>query len=240
MTIIDNTEIDRAKNKKKENRTLKVELIIMSYLPLFFILFCKYFDIKKNCLFIQAVRKLFVSTENITINTAESSFLWTIVLETVCCLWMIASGVFIIAFDRISHMKYTSQGEILACVSDISDSSPSFFMTYVAPMVMDDLDSPNGLLAFAAFMVIIIMLMWKTNLYYQNPIITILGFKIYSFKFEETKSEFKDVECIAISKEKLCTGKPIKRQWIADNVFIIKNELGYKMKGDNEDGWSRD
>lgn len=110
-------------------------------------------------------------------------------------------------------------------IQKISESGVTFFMTYVLPMAMDDLNTIKGLSVFVVLMVMLFVLMWKTNLYYQNPILTILGYEVFSFKFETTQvEEFKNVECIGITRGKVREKHSIKRQRISDNVFLVYEE----------------
>lgn len=97
-------------------------------------------------------------------------------------------------------------------------------MTYVLPMVMDDIGTLKNFSIFVFLMVMLCILMWKTNLYYQNPILTILGYEIVSFQFEHTElSQFQgDRTCIGITRHtKVKDGMYIRRQYISDNVFLI-------------------
>ena len=73
----------------------------------------------------------------------------------------------------------------------------------------------------------VIILMWRTNLYYQNPVLTILGYT--SFSFEMGKSDDKRLEgkeCIGITKNKINGSGVIKYQRIADNVFVVYDKNG--------------
>ncbi len=99
-------------------------------------------------------------------------------------------------------------------------------MTYVLPMAMDDLDTWKGLIVFGILMVMLFALMWKTNLYYQNPVLTVLGYEVFSFKFETTQlTEYSGKECIGITRGTVSVGHSIKRQKISDNVFLIYEDI---------------
>ena len=102
------------------------------------------------------------------------------------------------------------------------DSGVTFFMTYVLPMAMDDLDTWKGLVVFGILMAMLFSLMWKTNLYYQNPVLTVLGYEVFSFEFETTQlTEYNGKECIGITRGTINVGHSIKRQKISDNVFLV-------------------
>ena len=102
----------------------------------------------------------------------------------------------------------------------------TFFMTYVLPMAMDDLDTWKGLIVFGILMTILFSLMWKTNLYYQNPVLTVLGYEVFSFKFETTQlAEYSGKECIGITRGMVSVAHSIKRQKISDNVFLVYEDV---------------
>lgn len=91
---------------------------------------------------------------------------------------------------------------------------------------MDDLDKPRGFIVFVILMVMLFALMWKTNLYYQNPVLTILGYEIFSFEFETTQLvEYREKECIGITRGKVEVGHNIKRQIISDNVLLVYEDI---------------
>lgn len=54
-------------------------------------------------------------------------------------------------------------------------------------MTMEDLDTWKGFFVFGILMIMLFALMWKTNLFYQNPVLTLLGYEVFSFKFETTQ-----------------------------------------------------
>lgn len=136
---------------------------------------------------------------------------------------------------RISHSKpwiriwgllmngnFSSQGEALTEIEKMPDSGVTFFVTYVLPMAMDNLNTIKGLVVFVILMGMLFVLMWKTNLYYQNPILTILGYDVFSFQFETTQlEEYRGKACIGITRGAIKKDKSIKRQKISDNVFLV-------------------
>lgn len=114
----------------------------------------------------------------------------------------------------------------LLILRKFKNSGVTFFMTYVLPMAMDDLDTLQGFIVFAILMAMLFALMWKTNLYYQNPVLTILGYEIFSFEFETTQlAQYEEKKCIGITRGNVEEGDNIKRQIISDNVFIIYEDI---------------
>lgn len=201
---------------------MKRKLIMQSFAPLFLILFVKYFDCELCRLFISFFKMLF-STPIVALSRAvQHSLFITMLLEIFCLLWVIYSTYGIKSFNASQRANFTSQGESLVNIVKISDSGVTFFMTYVLPMAMDDLNSCKGIFVFSILMAMLFALMWKTNLYYQNPVLTVLGYEVFSFQFETTQlSEYSNAECIGITRGIVRTGHSIKRQKISDNVFLV-------------------
>lgn len=217
----------------KGKNFIKRALIIQSFMPLFIILLIKYFDKNLIRLTIKFFRVLPETPMSAFSEAVNSSFFFTWLLELICIIWIIWSVITIVQFRSIQNFGFNSQGETIYSVEDVSDSSVMFFMTFVLPMVLDDIGSPQGLILFLFIIVLLCVLMWKTNLYYQNPVLTILGYKILQFQFKNTELQaFKGRECIGITRgnwfknedssvESLKESIQIKRQYLSDNVFLV-------------------
>lgn len=148
------------------------------------------------------------------------------ILELFCLLWIIYSIYSVRKFEKSQRANFVSEGESLIDIEKISDSGVTFFMTYVLPMAMDDLDTWKGLIVFGILMAMLFALMWKTNLYYQNPVLTVLGYEVFSFKYDTTQlTEYRGKECIGITRTTVSVGHSIKRQKISDNVFLIYEDV---------------
>lgn len=212
-------------NDVDDNLPMKRTLIMQSFAPLFLILLVKHFDTKLFHLcemFLKHIRKMPKET---LIRMINHPLFITVFLEIFCLSWVLYSAYSIRKFVASQRADFVSQGESLIEIAKISDSGVTFFMTYVLPMAMDDLDTLKGLIVFGILMVMLFTLMWKTNLYYQNPVLTVLGYEVFSFKFETTQLiEYREKECIGITRGKVRNGKTIKRQKISDNVFLVYEE----------------
>ena len=208
-----------------DNLSMKRKLIMQSFAPLFLILFVKYFDCELCRLLISFLKILFFMPIVTLSRAVHHSLFITMLLEIFCLVWVIYSAYGIKSFNVSQRANFTSQGESLKDIVKISDSGVTFFMTYVLPMAMDDLNTCKGVFVFGILMTMLFALMWKTNLYYQNPVLTVLGYEVFSFRFETTQlSEYSNTECIGITRGTLRTGHSIKRQKISDNVFWVYEE----------------
>lgn len=209
-----------------DNLSMKRALIMQSFAPLFLILLVKYFDYKLFHL-CRTFLTSFLNEPWIVILTSINHPLFiTLVLEVFCLLWISYSIYSVRDFEKSQKFNFLSEGESLTDIEKLQDSGVTFFMTYVLPMAMDDLDTLQGLIVFGILMVMLFALMWKTNLYYQNPVLTILGYEVFSFKFETTQlTQYEEKECIGITRGKVSAGHSIKRQRISDDVFLIYEDI---------------
>lgn len=205
-----------------DNLQMKRMLIMQSFAPLFLILFVKYFNTKLFYLGIIFIKNIRKTPKETLIKMIVHPLCITLFLEVFCFLWVLCSTYSIRGFAASQRANFVSAGESLVEIEKISDSGVTFFMTYVLPMAMDDLDTLKGIIVFGILMIMLFLLMWKTNLYYQNPILTVLGYEVFSFKFETTQlTEYREKECIGITRGTVRNGQTVKRQKIADNVFLV-------------------
>lgn len=209
-----------------DNPAMKRALIMQSFAPLFLILLIKYFDLKLFHLCKKFSDTVLNNPIYALTKVVNHSAFVTLILELFCLLWIIYSIYSVRKFEKSQRANFVSEGESLIDIEKISDSGVTFFMTYVLPMAMDDLDTWKGLIVFGILMVMLFALMWKTNLYYQNPVLTVLGYEVFYFKFETTQlTEYSGKECIGITRGTVSVGHSIKRQKISDNVFLIYEDI---------------
>ena len=128
-------------------------------------------------------------------------------------------------FNKTQTVGYTDHAEKISIGNDMTETSAAFFVSYVIPMLLEDITELKGFFIFVIIMIMLIMLMRNTNLYYQNPILAVLGYKTFGFKFSETSDvALRDRDYIAITRGKIDETKIVKRKYIADNVFLIYNK----------------
>lgn len=210
-----------------DNLSMKRALIMQSFAPLFLILLVKYYDSRLLHLCRVFTASFLKEPGSTLIKSIRHPLLITLMLEIFCLFWIIYSIYSARDFEKTQRVNFVSKGESLIKIEKIQDTGVTFFMTYVLPMAMDDLDTLRGFIVFGILMMMLFALMWKTNLYYQNPVLTILGYEIFSFEFETTQlTEYNEKTCIGITRGKVSAGHSIKRQKISDNVFLIYEDIG--------------
>ena len=113
--------------------------------------------------------------------------------------------------------------EIRECES-INYENLSFLATYIIPLVCFPMETEREVFVMFSVIVIIGCIFVKTDLYYTNPSLILLGFNVYRVSTNSDK-EFR--QGIAIIKGKLKKGDSIKYLTLSDNVYfgrIVKHE----------------
>ena len=199
-----------------ENRKLKLNL--QSFSPLFLILFIKYFDVKE---FIDCFGANF-GTQFIYLFEKSNKF--TLAIDLVCVLWILFFIRSILLFKDTQNKLFHDLGYQIKIESNENGAGIAFFATYVLPLLFDNINTSRMFLIFSLILFMEIMLMWKSNLFYQNPILIIFGYRIYTFAFTKVdNNSLYGKTYIGICHGKLQDSIRVKLKYISDNVFLIKN-----------------
>lgn len=140
----------------------------------------------------------------------------------------IISIVFIVAgFIFYYRFKYIIIGakslpEKIEKVENINWEHLTFLVTYVIPLLSFDLDfnlskDRNGLMFFLV-LIIIGMIYVKTNMFYNNPTLAILGYHIYKVSTNNKK------HIVLISRDVLTEQNWIEYKHISDNIYFANKK----------------
>lgn len=86
----------------------------------------------------------------------------------ICLIWVIVSLIIFIKFVCFQRYDVVGGYEVKD-IKEEKDAGLNFFLTLILPLLVNDISTWNGLLLMIFLGVIIICLLSKTNLYYQNP-----------------------------------------------------------------------
>ena len=148
---------------------LKRQLMVTSFLPLFFLLAIKQVDPKNDLVLF---KKFFCQYKSMGFEIIPKVFFhdsfWRMLTLLICLLWIILSVVFLLVFKdlRIENVEYED------------DVSLNFFASFLMPLLMD-VSKWQEFLVFFGMLGMIFALMSKSNLFYQNPILMILGYRCF-------------------------------------------------------------
>jgi len=132
-------------------------------------------------------------------------------------LLLIAIAYSIIIFIKFKYYS-TISGDLPSEIMNADEekgASLSFFLTYVLPISIYNLNDLQNILAFLVVVVIMFLLMSKTNLYYANPILNLCGYKVYHIKFRNNEEIL-----TVLTLNDFSAGKFVSLKEIENGVFI--------------------
>lgn len=211
----------------KNNVRVKRSLMLQSFAPLFLLLTIKHLDIP---LFWELICKL---PKALKLNGPVA--LWgavnhpafgSLFVSFLGAVWLLMTLLIAIGFEGMHTSGFKAEGESVIVMDSQGEGSASFLVTYVLPLLSDDLSSLRALIVFLLMLSMIVALLINSGTFYFNPILTAFKYKVVTFKFLNPESDIKDSgrEYIGITHGKEITdATPIKRKYISDGVFLIYN-----------------
>lgn len=139
----------------------------------------------------------------------------------------VISIVCIIALLGVYKCKKDFEKEIEGCrdlpynVESLENKNENyivFLTTYIIPLLDWDFTSIRSILILTAVIILNGWLLVKTNLYYQNPMLALMGFNVYLAEINRKNDDSKQV--ILISKDKLKKNIQIQTHDLDDDVLL--------------------
>lgn len=181
----------------------KIKLYIVSLWFLFLLLFIVKIDIpicfKPEC--------KFIGFESLIQNNKIAIFSLT---------FMILGAIYYFNFNREVSVGAPLLPKKVILLKNLHSEVLSFLATYIIPLVCLDMDKSRS---FPILILLLVLIGWiyvRTNLFYTNPTLAILGFKVYQVDTESYP------EMIVIIKNSLSVGDYILPRQINGNVFFAK------------------
>ena len=204
----------------RENKFLKWLLIIQSFLPLFFLVLIRCFSIARIKLIVRFLFKLFQGDFGIIELAIRHSEFLSVVLLCICVLMFTIGLLIYLFFNSVQKYGFQEESEKIVVEADATENSVAFFVTYITPFVLDDIGQCKGFISFATIIIMLVLLMRNTNLYYQNPFLTILGYKSFYYHFDKESN----TRYVAITKGPFDATRVIKRKLISNNTYLVYNK----------------
>ena len=208
----------------KEDKKLKFYLVFQSFCPLFVLIFIRHVG---N---IDLIKRFFSGLLQADWSVIEKAMvnpcLGSVIITFICIVWFIITGIVALGLRSFRKCNFASHGESISIRQEKTNSGITFLMTFILPLLVDDVSSPRGFIFFGVLLIMVILLLIRSDLFYQNPVLVSLGYKTYEFQIV---TPYKDVDdnktYIGLSKDSLPTGEAsVKRKYIGDGVFLIENE----------------
>lgn len=178
----------------------KVELYIMSLWLLFLLIMVKEFH--------------FVSWRLSFSKHDIGYFLTQNIVSFIALVFLLLATVFYLNF------KYRLKGstklpKTIKKIEDQNYEHLTFLTTYIIPFLRVKLEG-RDLLITILLLIIIGAIFIKTNLFYKNPTLALLGYKLYKVDTENSQS------LIFISKQYLKLGDKVYHIHLSDNIYFVK------------------
>ncbi|MGR5064680.1 anti-phage protein KwaA [Photobacterium sp. DNB22_13_2] len=205
------------------NNIFKVKLYILSLALLFLIVFImtvKIPDFKYESYYVNDTFNLnvfYTYLKQYLLNLITSNKIPLLMLVLMLISWYIKHE-----FDYL----LSGGGEQVIRVQNIQSEDYehlTFLATYIIPFFGFTFDDPRRLLAYTVLLIIIGVMFIKTDKYYANPTLSVLGFKLYKATLADNNGIYDSV--ILISKDNIVANDVVKYKLISKNVFFIKKSV---------------
>lgn len=143
------------------------------------------------------------------------------IVPLVSLLFALAGAFFYYRFKhRIAGSKSLSV-KILS-VQDLNYEHLTFLTTYIIPLICFNLGSVRYLLALGILLVVIGAIYIRTDKFYANPTLAILGFRLYQADIE-TRLGVK-TQITLICMDKLSAGDFVDYQLLDEKIYFVRSK----------------
>lgn len=209
----------------KANKHLKVYLVVQSFALLFALIFIKHFHLFYIDYIVIVFKDVYQGNLSVFNRILENPNCGGFFICLISFLWVVFSFVILVACNQYKKIgNYKSEGFYVEIIERKYDAAASFLMTFVIPLLVEDVNSKNGFFTFIAMISIVFFVVYATNLFYANPILLLCRYKIIQFNFKNEKKELSSKKCIGIVKNSFNEKKIVKSKYIADDVYLVLNE----------------
>lgn len=108
----------------------------------------------------------------------------------------------------------------VSSVEDINYEHLTFLTTYIIPLICFNLTSERYLIALALLLVVIGVIYVRTDKFYANPTLAVLGFRLYSAKVVRRTGE--EVKVTLITRDQIKDGDKIRFLELDSRVYYAK------------------
>lgn len=143
-----------------------------------------------------------------------------LIVISFCAIWLILAATFLISFNAFKYADRKS-GFSISIIEHREEDSLNFFLTMILPLLIDDLNTWQGLILFFVIIALIWGLLSNTKLFYANPILALLGYRISEIAFIENEEKGEGTY-IAISRGTLNDNHNIEYKDITKEVLFVK------------------
>jgi len=111
-------------------------------------------------------------------------------------------------------------------IEDINYEHLTFLTTYIIPLICFNLTSERYIFALVFLLIVIGVIYVKTDMFYANPTLAVLGYRLYKVKIE-TRTDIKE-NIVVIARCRLSEGEEIRRLELDEKVCFGRSVSEYK------------
>ncbi|WP_082473585.1 MULTISPECIES: anti-phage protein KwaA [Xanthomonas] len=129
-------------------------------------------------------------------------------------LLMLSGMVSIIRFNHLTRRGGDLPREVLKA-EDVNYEHLTFLTTYIIPIISFNLSSSRYVVCVGILLTIIGVIYIKTDRFYSNPTLAVLGFRLYKLKFDGSDEDF-----VVITRSRIKVKDLVCLKLIDDRVAI--------------------
>lgn len=141
------------------------------------------------------------------------------IVPIIAALFITLGAIYYLRFNY----KIIGSKSIAVAISEVEDINYehlTFLTTYIIPLICFNLASERYLIALALLLVVIGIMYVRTDKFYANPTLAILGFRLYSATV--TRRTGNKVKVTLITKDHLKEGQLIRFLELDERVYYAK------------------
>lgn len=177
-------------------------------------------------LYILSLSILFLIVLVMTLNVPDvsSEIVWSKVLKS---NWLPLTMLALMFYSYMIHreFEYALKGgvgdslRVCECKSENYEHL-TFLATYIIPFFGFNFDDPRRLIAYLFLLVVIGVIFVKTDKYYANPTLAVLGYKLYRATLADANNRYESV--VIISQCNVSTGQLVNYKLLSRGIFFVK------------------
>lgn len=199
------------------NTFLKAILYILSLWLLFFSLAIMSYD----KVFLLKIINIDFAVAWQHLKTFDLSFMKSANYIFLLSIFFMTVGVLSLGLLYMGFLAGWSATYIIEDVSDENHEHLAFLTTYIMPLVFTDVDKKRTAINLAVMIFAIGVIYVKTNRFYSNPSLAVIGFRIYKAKIKNEP----DKTFVLVCHGRLINGSKIQYIKLDDDTLLVR-EIG--------------
>ncbi|MFZ6773245.1 anti-phage protein KwaA [Undibacterium sp. SXout7W] len=197
------------------NRVIKVGMYLLSLWLLLVLIFVNKIDVNLcfDCKFATLKQLCDIALKNY--------------LPLICVIVLVVSIGFYIAFTRIIEGAKDGPFKVIE-IEDKTADHLVFLATYVIPLLSFNLDTLRQIVTLVITLSLIGAIYVRTNLFYANPTLSLLGFKICTVKFEQNGAGVPTGTAVLITREDIDLNTCVNMLRLDKNIFFARKAIVIK------------